>query len=126
MLYTLVCRFTKCTITNLHCGASPSAPLPIYTVALLQVHHSLISSVRLIKCDVHLSPLCAHYVHQSPVLSLYKVAIISTVVLLQLHRSTVNLHLLDNFLCNYAADRLCDYVIMLLVHSPLSTILLPM
>ena len=54
-----------------------------------------------------------------------RVAPISTVALVQLHHSTVNLHLLATIFGDYATCQLCDYVIMLLVHSTLSTILLP-
>ena len=64
------------TFTNLQCGASSSATFTNIQCALLQVHHSPISSV-------------------APSTS---VAPIITVALLQLHRSTVLFHLLATIL----------------------------
>ena len=127
-----VWHLTKCTIANLQCVPHQVRHSLITTVCLLQEHRSLISTVHLIKCDVHWSPLCASYnctVRNSPVLRLYKGCTnlhCCVLNLLPFHPSTVNLHLLATILCDYATRRLCDYVIMLFVHSTLSTILLPM
>ena len=103
--------------------------IPIESILLLLysshkgivVHRSPISSVRLIKCDVHQSPLCTFYkctVHQSPVLHLYK--------------GCTELHCWPSTVAPFYSGApfvsyyfmLCDY--MLLDNSTLSTILLPM
>ena len=87
------------TFTNQVCAPSTSAPFTNLQCAPHQVRCSLISTMRLLQVVVNSA----------------RVAPIFTVAFLQLHRSTVNLHLLATILCDYATRQLCDYVIMPLV-----------
>ena len=126
-----------CDVHQSQVDASPSAPLPISSVAPHQVHHCQSTLWRITKCTLTNLHCALHQEHhyQSPVctsssatftnlhcapstsalftnLQCYasmRVAPIYTVVLLQLHYSTVNLHLLVTILCDYATRRLCHY-----------------